>query len=88
MGSLGASWAHLVRAVGASWSATMRLGAILGRFGAILYRLGRIWEGFGGVLEAFWEHFWKIFCYLEQKVKIVKNLSEYSEFAPSHGWNY
>ena len=73
MGSLGASWAHLVRAVGASWSARMRLGAILGRFGAILNRLGRIWEGFGRVLEAFWEHFWKIFCYLEQKVKIVKN---------------
>ena len=51
----------------------MRLGAILGRFRAILDRLGRIWEGFGRVLEAVWEHFWKIFCYLEQKVKIVKN---------------
>ena len=76
MGSLGAFWAHLVRAVGASWNARMRLGAILGRFGAILDRLGRIWEGFGRVLEAFWEHFWKIFCYLKQKVKIVKNLGK------------
>ena len=61
MGSLGASWAHLGRALGASWSARRRLGAILGRVGAILECFGRIWEGFGGVLEAFWEHFGNIF---------------------------
>ena len=73
MGSLGASWAHLGRALGASWSARRRLGAILGRVGAILECFGRIWEGFGGVLEAFWEHFWKIFCHLEQQVKIAKS---------------
>ena len=60
MGNLGASWAHLGRALGASWNARRRLGAILERLGAILERLGWIWEGFGGVLEAFWEHFWKI----------------------------
>ena len=72
MGSLGASWAHLVRAVGASWSARMRLGAILGRFDAILDRLGMIWEGFGRVLEAFWEPLRKILHYIEEKMKIVK----------------
>ena len=48
----------------------------MGRLGAILERLGRIWEGFGGVLEAFWEHFWKIFYHLEQKMKIAKNLGK------------
>ena len=76
MGSLGASWAHLARALGASWSARRRLGAILGRVGAILKCFGRIWEGFGGVLEAFWDHFWKLFCHLEQKMEIVKNLEK------------
>ena len=72
MGSLGASWANLGRAMDASWSARKSLGAILGRLGAILERLGRIWEGFGGVLEAFWEHFWKIFCHLVQNVQVAK----------------
>ena len=31
------------------------------RLGAIWERLGRILDGFGGVLEAFWEHFGNIF---------------------------
>ena len=35
-----------------------------------------IWEGFGGVLEASWDHFWKLFCHLEQKMEIVKNLEK------------
>ena len=81
MGSLGASWAHLVRAVGASWSATVRLGAILGRFGAILDRLGRIWEGFGGVLMAFWEPFRKILRYFAQTSENSKKHSKTHGFS-------
>ena len=33
-----------------------------------------VWGSLGGFLGAFWEHFWKIFCYLEPNVKIAKNL--------------
>ena len=80
MGSPGASWAYLGRALGASRSARRRLGAILGRVGAILECFGRIWEGFGGVLEAFWDHFWKIFCHLEKKNENGKKLRKTNGF--------
>ena len=37
---------------------------------------GRVWGSFGGFLEAFWEHFLKIFCHLEQNVKMAKNMGK------------
>ena len=57
MGSLGASWVRLGRALGASWSVRGRLGGVLGSSWGVL---GGSWKGFGeswglseGILEAF-----------------------------------
>ena len=56
LGSLGASWARLGRALGASWSARGRLGGVLGQFWGVL---GPFWDALGD----FWiglEESWKL----------------------------
>ena len=66
---LGHSWAHLGasgRVLEPSW----------GHLGAYRERLRRVMGSLGGVLGTFWEDFQRIFCHLEQHVKIAKNLGK------------
>ena len=37
-----------------------------GNFEASWENFGRVWDSLGSFLGAFWEHFWNIFCHLEQ----------------------
>ena len=88
LGSLGVSWALLAR-LGRVWGVPWVhpgvpdgvLEASWGHFEASWGHFGTSWEDLGGVLGSlggflgpFWEHFWRIFCHLDQYAKIAKNL--------------
>ena len=83
LGSPEVSWAVLAR-LGRVWGVFwVRLGvpedvleASWGHFGTSYEDFGRVWGSLGGFLGACWEHFWKIFCHLEQNVQIAKNLGK------------
>ena len=82
-GSLGVSWALLAR-LGRVWGLLwVRPGVPEGVLEASWSHFGTSWEDLGGVLGSlgsflgpFWEHFWRIFCHLEQYAKIAKNLGK------------
>ena len=60
-------WSHL----GVSWG---HFETSWGHFGSSWEDLGGVSGGHGGFLTPVWDHFLKIFCHLEQNVKIAKNL--------------
>ena len=69
LGSLGASWAVLVRlgvALGVHWAHLGTSEGVLetswGYLGASWGDLGRVLGGLGSLLGVFWEYFWTIFC--------------------------
>ena len=80
LGCLGLSWCI-------SGVSGARLGYVLKRQGCVLEgswsHLGASWQGLGGILGslggflgAFWEHFRRIFCHLDEYVKIAKNVGK------------
>ena len=80
----GEAWRGLGGILGGIWSILEGfwkfLDAFCGNLSASWELVGGFLEGLEGFQRTFWKHFWMMFAFLEQYVKIARNLGNPSVF--------